>query len=410
MKFKYLIEEVCHTLTSNKSRSGLTILGIVIGIASVVSMISIGEGAKKSIKESVSSLGTNLITITPTETKGFGFSVSGSRGTSQTLKVSDADSILKNIPYISHVDSELSGRYQLIGKGTNSNNSVIGTTSEYLYIRNLSLQAGDFIGDADINKKNKVAVIGYNVKNTIFGEDIDSFSVIGKKLRIGNYDFKVIGVLDEKGGNGFSSQDDMVFIPLSVMQTYLMNAKYISTIVVQVEDEKYMNYVEEEVTRLLLNLHKIKDEDSADFTVTNQLDTISALSSITDIFSGLLGAIAAISLVVAGIGIMNMMLTSVTERTKEIGLRKAIGAKRKDITTQFLLESVVLTFVGGGIGIIFGWGVSLILSNIIGIPSSISIYSIILAFSVSTLIGVAFGYYPANRASKLSPIEALRYE
>jgi len=411
MKPVYFLKEVYFALVANKVRSGLTVLGIVIGIASVISMLAIGQGSKDSIKSSIQSLGANLITVTPGKTRSFGFGVGGGRGTSTTLTSADAAAIKTTVSNVKNMDTELSGRYQLIAKGTNTNTSVMGTTESYTSVRNLEVETGSFITEVDITKMNKVVVIGPTVKTDLFGEDVDNSTVIGQKIRIKNYDFKIIGVTKAKGSDGFNSQDNMVFIPITIAQSYLVGGKtkYVSTVAIQASDEKSMTQIQEDVTALLLERHKIEDSTSADFTVANQTDTVSTMSSITDTFSKLLGAVAAISLIVGGIGIMNMMLTTVTERTREIGLRKAIGAKRRDINNQFLAEAVALTFIGGAIGVILGFIVTFVVVKL-GTAAKVSTSSVFLAFGVSALIGVIFGYYPAQRASKLSPIEALKYE
>ncbi len=412
MKPYYFLKEVYYALVSNKVRSGLTVLGIVIGIASVISMIAIVQGSQNSIKASVESLGSNLIIVTPGQQRGFGFQVSGGRGGAQTLTSADADAISQNVSSIQIMDQELNGRYQLIGKGTNTNTSVMGTTENYPSVRNVQIDQGNFISSADVSNMNKVVVLGATVLTDLFGDGTDPASVIGQTIQIKTLQVKIIGVTKAKGGNGFNNQDDMVYIPLTTAQHYLAGTKtkYISTLAIQAVDEQSMSDIQNQVTQLLLTRHNISDPTAADFTVTNQSDVVSTASSVTGTFTTLLGAVAGISLVVGGIGIMNMMLTTVTERTREIGLRKAIGAKRKDINLQFLAEAVALTFIGGAIGILLGWIVSMIVTKFSGIATQVSLSSVILSFGVSALIGVVFGYYPANRASKLSPIEALKYE
>ncbi|MEZ7820906.1 MAG: ABC transporter permease, partial [Patescibacteria group bacterium] len=266
MKPVYFLKEVYFALIANKVRSGLTVLGIVIGIASVISMIAIGQGSKDSIKSSIQSLGANLITVTPGKTKSFGFGVGGGRGTSTTLTSADAEAIKSNISNIKNMDTELSGRYQLIAKGTNTNTSVMGTTESYTSVRNLEVETGSFITDVDVTKMNKVVVIGPTVKEDLFGEDIDNSNVIGQKIRIKNYDFKIIGITKTKGSDGFNSQDNMVFIPITIAQSYLVGGKtkYVSTIAIQADDEKNMTKIQEDLTTLLLDRHKIEDSTLAD--------------------------------------------------------------------------------------------------------------------------------------------------
>lgn len=407
MDFSDLLYQIYSSLTSNKVRSGLTILGIVIGIGSVISMVSIGQGSQKAIESNIQSLGSNLISVMPGMQRGMGTQISQGRGSAQTLTKEDADAIRKEITLASAVVPEFSGRYQVTAKGTNTNTSVIGTSFDYPAARNLQISEGNFISAQDEKNLSKVAVLGPTTRDDLFGEGANP---IGQQIRIKSVNFKVIGVAAAKGGSGFNNQDDIVFVPLSTAQQFLSGSGSVSSISAQAADQKFMADLQQEVTDLLLFRHNISDPSSADFTVVNQADMIEAASSITRTFTILLGSVAAISLLVGGIGIMNMMLTSVTERTKEIGLRKAIGAKGADINIQFLSEAVVLTFIGGILGIFLGWIISFAISKIGGVATSISVFSIFLAFSVSAFIGIAFGYYPARRASKLNPIEALGYE
>lgn len=407
MKIKDLFEEIWSALLSNKARSGLTILGIVIGIGSVIAMISIGQGSQSSIQSSIQSLGSNLILITPGAQRGVGMQVSQGRGSSQTLKKDDADAISSQIANVKAVSAESSGRYQVTAKGTNTNTSVNGVTSVYSSVRNVEIEYGNFITDQNVKNMSKVAVIGPSVRDDLFGEDAAYTSVIGQNIRIKSMNFTVIGITKEKGGSGFNNQDDVVYIPLTVLQQYMTGGDYVSTIAVQAENDKVMTDVQNNITQLLLTRHNVT---TADFSIMNQADIVATASSITGTFTILLGSVAGISLVVGGIGIMNMMLTTVTERTREIGLRKAIGAKRKDINYQFLGEATMLTFIGGIFGIILGWLASFVANQFFSIATEVSMFSVILSFGVSGAIGIIFGYYPANRASKLNPIEALRYE
>jgi len=391
----------------NKVRSGLTILGIIIGIGSVVAMISIGQGAQGQIQSSIESIGSNLIMVMPGFQMGAGSQVRSSRGSAQTLTQKDANAVSEQVSFVEAVAPEISGRYQITAKGTNTNTSVIGTVASYSQVRNIEIESGSFISDQHVRSLSKVAVLGPTTRDDLFGENSNP---IGQKIRINRIDFTVIGVTQTKGGTGFGSQDDMIFIPLSTAQRFLAGGDYISTISVQAQDSDYMASVQQQVTNLLLTRHNISDPQMADFSVMNQADIVETASSITNTFTVLLAAIAGISLVVGGIGIMNMMLTTVTERTREIGLRKAIGAKNRDISFQFLTEATMLTFIGGIVGVIFGWLISLLIAKFGGITTSVSVFSIVLAFGVSALIGVGFGYYPARRAASLKPIEALRYE
>lgn len=402
-----LLQETLTALSSNKARSGLTILGIIIGISSVIVMIAIGQGAQGTIEESIQSIGSNLLMVMPGAQRGPGYQVSSGRGSARTLTQEDADAIGKEINLVNAVVPEISGRYQVTSRGKNTNTSVIGTTATYPAVKNVEIEEGSFISNQNLRSLAKVAVLGPTARDDLFGEGTNP---IGQKIRIKNIEFKIIGITKTKGGTGFGSQDDMIFIPLISAQRFLAGDSYVTTINVQASDPKYMTDIQQQITDLLLARHNISDPQMADFNVMNQADIIATASSITQTFTILLAAIAGISLIVGGIGIMNMMLTTVTERTKEIGLRKAVGAKKKDINMQFLTEAVALTFFGGTAGVILGWIISFAISYLGVIQTKISISSILLAFGVSAAIGIIFGYYPARRAAELSPIDALRYE
>ncbi len=410
MKFTDTLQETYSALLSNKVRSGLTVLGIVIGIGSVIAMISIGQGAQNSIESNIQALGSNLIIVMPGAQRGVGIQVSSGRGSATTLTNEDATAIEQGVGGVQAVAPDLSSRYQITAKGTNTNTSVDGVTPSYSQVRNITVETGDFISDQNVKSVSRVAVIGPTVRDDLFGEGIDNDSVIGQTIKINKILFTIIGVTKAKGGSGPSSQDDMIFVPLSSAQKLLVGSERLSTISIQAIDQGSMADVQTQVTDLLLQRHNISDPTKADFSIMNQSDIVSSASSITDTLKILLGSIAGISLIVGGIGIMNMMLTTVTERTREIGLRKAIGAKNKDISTQFLTEAIVLTFVGGFLGVLFGWLASLLITKFSSIATQVSSSSILLAFGVSALIGIVFGYYPARRAAGLNPIEALRYE
>ena len=407
MTVQDLFEETYLALLANKARSSLTILGIVIGIASVIAMIAIGQGSQSSIQSSIQSLGSNLVLVMPGTQRGVGTQVSQGRGSAQTLTQGDADAIATEISLAAAVAPELSGRYQVTAKGTNTNTSVMGTNANYTGIRNVEVDLGSFVTEQHVKNKSKVVVLGPTVRDDIFGEDVNP---LGQTIRIKQIEFKVIGVTKAKGGTGFSNQDDMLFVPISTAQQFLSGSDKVSTISVQAQDQKSMEVLQEQITTLLLGRHNIADATAADFSTLNQADIVETASSVANTFTILLGSVAAISLLVGGIGIMNMMLTNVTERTREIGLRKAIGAKRKDISNQFLVEAITLTFIGGLLGILFGWLAALLASQLGGLATKVSGLSILLAFGVSAFIGIAFGYYPAKRAARFNPIDALRFE
>jgi putative ABC transport system permease protein len=408
MKAQDLLQETYTALSANKARSGLTILGIVIGIGSVIAMVSIGQGASGSIQASIQSIGSNLVLVMPGFQRGAGAGpVSAGRGSAQTLKQEDADAIQKEITLAQAVAPEISRRYQITAKGKNTNTQVVGTVASYPQVRNVQIDVGSFISEQNVRSLSKVAVLGPTTRDDLFGE---GSTPIGQTIRINRVDFKIIGITKAKGGSGFTNQDDMVFVPLSTAQRFLAGDTYVTTISVQAEDPNAMTTIQQEITDLLLQRHNISNPQLADFQVLNQQDIVQTASAVTNTMTILLASIAGISLIVGGIGIMNMMLTTVTERTREIGLRKAIGAKRKDISLQFLSEAVMLTFFGGFVGIVLGWVISLLVTQFAGIATQVSLSSIALAFGVSAAIGIIFGYYPARRAASLNPIEALRYE
>ncbi len=407
MKLYDILEETYFALSANKGRSALTILGIVIGISSVIAMLAIGQGAQSSINSSVQAIGSNLIIIMPGAQRGPGMFVSGGRGTAKSLTLDDASAIAAEVSNVKAIAPEVSGRYQVTAKGQNTNTQIIGTVPAYTGVRNVTIDSGSFITDQNNQSSAKVAVIGPTVRDDLFGTGADP---VGQMIKINKMEFKIVGMTKTKGGSGMGSQDDMIFIPISTAQKYLSGNEYVSTISVTAASSETSKTVQADVTQLLLSRHHISDPTLADFSTLNQADIAATASNIAQIFTILLGSVAGISLVVGGIGIMNMMLTNVTERTREIGLRKAIGAKRGDISSQFLSEAVALTFAGGIIGVALGWSVSYGINYFGLIQTSVSLFSILLAFGVAAAIGIVFGYYPAYRAARLNPIEALRFE
>jgi putative ABC transport system permease protein len=400
-----LMRETYGALTANKARSGLTILGIVIGIASVISMVSIGQGVGGQIQSSIEGLGSNLLTVVPGSQQQGRSAVSTGRGSAQTLKMEDADAI-KEIPGVAYVSPEYQRRFQVLAPtGNNTNTTVVGVTADYAPAHNTTVENGAYITDAQTKTMSRVAVLGPSTATDLFGGE----DPIGKVIRINKINFKVVGVLTAKGGMGFNNPDDMIFVPLGTMMKILAGSDYLSTISISVTTKDDMDTVKAEVITAIAAKHKV-DEESADFSVISQADIMSTLNQVTMTFTLFLAAVAGISLLVGGIGIMNMMLTTVTERTREIGLRKAVGAKNRDISRQFLVEAVMLTFVGGIVGVVLGWAASLAIANLASIATTVSPMAVLLAFGVSAAIGIVFGYYPARRAAVLNPIEALRYE
>ena len=410
MKLSDTLEETFLALLSNKARTGLTILGIIIGISSVIVMVSVGQGATLSIQTSIESTGSNLLMITPGATRNLGYSVRSAGGTAKTLTIEDANAIANEISSVKYMTPEVTGRYQVVYKGNNTNTSIMGTSDTYTQVRNLNVDQGLFITSQNVENTSRVAVLGPTVVTNLFGADAVADDAIGQTIKINKMEFKVIGVTKTKGGSGFQNQDDMIYVPYTVSQKYFSGNKYLSEIDLQISSSNLMTSAQNEITSLLLTRHDIADSANADFSIQNQADILSSISSVSQTLTILLGAIAGISLLVGGIGIMNMMLTTVTERTREIGLRKAIGAKAKDITLQFLTEAVVLTFSGGIVGVFLGWIISWGIKYFNFYQTQVSFMSVLLAVVVSAAIGIIFGYYPAKRAAKLNPIEALRYE
>lgn len=407
MKTAELILESFGTLTLNKTRTGLAILGIVIGIGSVIALMSLGKASQQSIQSQIQSLGSNLLTVQPGSTRSGSVMGAAGGGTSLTLDDARAISSSSQITTVQTVSPERSGRVQITTGSSNSNTQVIGVEPAYMDVHKISISSGNFIVQNHVDSMSNVAVIGPTTSTNLFGEGIDP---IGQTLRINGKSFTIIGVTVSKGGTGFQNQDDIVYIPLTVAQKQIFGSNSLSSIAVEAKSADVMTQAQDEIGYLLLGRHNLTDPSKADFSIMSQQDLLNTVSSVTGSFTTLLAGVAAISLLVGGIGIMNIMLVTVTERTREIGLRKALGAKKKTITTQFLIESVILTFTGGIIGVVLGIVTSYIISIVTKSLFVISPGSIFLAFAVSVAIGILFGWYPAKRASSLQPIQALRYE
>ncbi len=407
MKIIDVFEEIYWSLSANKVRSFLTVLGIVIGIGSVIAMVAVGQGASSNIQTSIQSAGSNLVTVSPGAPRGAGTQVSAGRGSAQTLTQADADAIKSSVTLAKATSPETTKRYQVTAKGLNTNTSIIGTVADYLNVHNVQIGEGAFINSQNVESLNKVAVLGPSTRDDLFGV---GGTAVGQTIKINKIEFKVIGVTVAKGGSGFNNPDDTIYVPISTAQHFLAGGTFITSIGIEAVDANSMDSLKQEITNLLLERHKISDATLADFSVLTQADILASASTITNTLTYLLASIAGISLLVGGIGIMNMMLTTVTERTREIGLRKAIGADKSDISMQFLLEAVTLTFTGGVLGVVLGWLLSLAVTKFAGIAGQVSFSAVGLAFGVSALIGIVFGYYPARRAARLNPIDALRYE
>lgn len=407
MKLWDLLLESIGTLTLNKMRTGLAILGIVIGIGSVIALISLGQASQKMIEEQIQSLGSNLLTVSPGAQSSGG--VRGAPGSTTTLTLADANAIEESaeITTITSVSPEVSSRAQVTAGRNNTNTQIYGVTPEYAEVRKVTMSSGYFITQQDVDSMSKVAVLGPTAVEDLFGDNVDP---IGQSIRINGQNLRVIGVTVSKGGTGFMNQDNMVYVPLSLAQKQLFGMNYLSSISMEASSADVMVQAQDQVGYLLLARHKLSDPSEADFSIFSQNDILSTASSATGTFTALLGGIAAISLLVGGIGIMNIMLVTVTERIREIGLRKALGAKRKTIVSQFLIESILLTVTGGIVGMVVGVVASFVLANVLSMPFTVSPSSVLLAVGVSAVIGIVFGWYPAQKAAKLQPIEALRYE
>ncbi|TAH49126.1 MAG: FtsX-like permease family protein [Chloroflexota bacterium] len=397
-------------LTANKLRAGLTMLGIIIGVAAVIALVSIGRGAEKAITEQIESVGTNLLYVRPGATSSGG--VQSAEGSAATLTLEDGEA-LQDIEGIEGVAPEVNSFGQMVAGGINTNARVTGVTPDFTTVRNFNVASGEFISEANITGKSLVVVLGSTVASTLFPDQ----DPIDQTVRINNVPFKVIGVMESKGGTGVQSQDSQVFVPITTAQTRLSNTgrfrggNSISTINIKLADASLGDQVTEEIGNILRERHNVSEDD---FAVTSQEDVLSAATSVTDTLTIFLGGVAAISLFVGGIGIMNIMLVSVTERTREIGIRKAVGAKRRDILMQFLTEATVLSVLGGAIGTAIGWTIASVMGNVsIGsttVTPSVDLSAVLLAVVFSIGVGLFFGSYPAFRASALRPIQALRYE
>lgn len=411
MDFKQLILESFETLTLNKLRTSLAALGIVIGIGSVIALVSLGQATQQQIQNQIESLGANLLTVQPGSQNNGAVRSANAR---ETLTEADAQAIKTSpqVDTIATVSPELQSRGQVTTGRNNTNVQVVGATAAYAQVHKVTIDEGVFITDQDDAAMKKIAVVGPTVASTLFtdGSDRAGRSAVGQSIRINGKSLTIVGVTVSKGGTGFLNQDNIIYVPLSTAQKQLFGQDYLSSIALEAKSSDVMVDAQNQVGYLLLARHKLSDPTEADFSILSQQDILNTASSTTGTFTTLLSGIAAISLLVGGIGIMNIMLVTVTERIREIGLRKALGAKKKVIIAQFLIEAIILTFIGGVIGIGLGILASFLFSTFTGSLFVIAPTSILLAFVVSVGIGILFGWYPARRAANLQPIEALRYE
>jgi putative ABC transport system permease protein len=392
-------------LRRNKMRSTLTALGIIIGVASVITMVAVGNGAQVRITNEVSSLGQNLLMIFAGSRRSGG--VSSGLGSASTMTLADADAIAREVSDVVAVSPEVSTSAQAIANGRNWSTSVMGESPDYLKIRDWKLTSGSMFTDREVRSAAKVAVIGVKTAHELFGP----INPVGQSVRIKNIPFVIIGLLESKGaGMGGQNQDDRILIPYTTAMKRMTGDRYLRSINVQIASPARMDVAQQQISSLLRQRHRLGVGRDDDFNIFNQKEITDTVTSVTDIIKLLLGAIAGLSLVVGGIGVMNIMLVSVTERTREIGIRMAVGAQPSAIKLQFLIEAVTLSLLGGLVGVLFGVGASSLVGVFADFKAIVSVGSILLAFCVSFAVGVFFGYYPARKAAALDPIEALRYE
>lgn len=406
MNISNLLKIAVRALVRNKLRAILTMLGIIIGVASVIAMLAIGEGSKQRIREEMSSMGTNMVMVMPNIMRRGGVSLGSS--SSMVLKYSDVVALRNEATSIAEVSPEVRASGQVIYGNQNTLTTIYGVSEEYLGIRKLSIESGRIFTSNEVRSMAKVCILGQTVVQNLFGEGADP---VGLSIRIKNLPFLVIGTLEDKGESGMGQdQDDLILAPYTTVQRRIAAIDYINGIYASAVSEERSTAAIAEVEEILRRTHKLKEADENDFRVMSQSELIETVSSITDIMTYLLGAIAGISLLVGGIGIMNIMFVSVTERTREIGLRMSIGGRGQDILKQFLVESIILSILGGALGVIFGFLIAKVAGTLMGSPVVITTQSVVLAFAVCFMIGIFFGWYPARKAANLNPIDALRYE
>ena len=406
MNYNNLIKIALKALANNKLRGFLTMLGIIIGVASVIAMLAIGQGSKRSIREQISQMGSNMIMLHPGADRRGG--VRQSASDMQTLKIEDYNTIVHEASYVSAASPTVNASGQAINGANNAPTSLYGVNGDYMTIRKLSVGEGEMFTDQDVKRAAKVCIVGKTVVENLFpnGED-----PLGKTIRFDKIPLKIIGVLTPKGYNSMGQdQDDLIIAPYTTVQKRVLAITYLHGIFLSAVSEELSDKAIDELTAILRQTHKIKPGEEDNFTIRSQEELSSMLSSTTNMMTVLLACIAGISLLVGGIGIMNIMYVSVTERTREIGLRMSIGAKGRHILFQFLIEAVIISVTGGLIGVLLGVGAAAVIKYVLNWPVFVQLYSVVLSFAVCTLTGIFFGWYPAQKASRLDPIEALRYE
>lgn len=406
MNFANLFRIALKALGNNKFRGFLTMLGIIIGVGSVITMLAIGQGSKKSIQAEISEMGSNMIMIHPGEDMRGGVRLSADD--MQTLKVKDFEDIRQECGHVSLVSPSVNSSGQAVYGANNTPTSVYGVNEEFLDIRGYKVQDGDIFSEQDIKTAAKVCLVGKTVIDQLF---TNGENPVGKVIRFGSIPFRIVGVLESKGYNSMGmDQDNLIITPYTTVMKRILAITYLQEIVCSALSEEYTDKAIEEVSSVLRRNHKLKESDDDDFNIRSQQELSSMMTSTSDMMSTLLAAVAGISLLVGGIGIMNIMYVSVTERTKEIGLRMSIGAKGRDILAQFLIEATLISITGGLLGVILGVAASYIVKAVLSYPILIQPWSIVVSFLVCTIIGIFFGWYPARKASNLDPIEAIRYE
>jgi putative ABC transport system permease protein len=406
MKLKNQLKAALRSLSKNKMRTFLTMLGIIIGVASVIAMLAIGQGSKESIQAQISNLGTNLLTVFPSASMTGGVRMEA--GTSVKMTIEDYTAVSKRCPAVMYSTPTVRVSGQLISGSQNWRTSVWGVNPDYFDIRNLEVQSGTIFTAAEDHAATKICVIGQTVAKYLFGEGIDP---VGKQVRINKIPFLITGLLTAKGQNAFGQdQDDIVIAPFTTVQERMMTVTYIQSIMVSATTEKMIPEATDEITQVLKERHHLGQSEDPDFTIRSQADIANAATATSGILTILLASIASISLLVGGIGIMNIMLVSVTERTREIGIRMGVGARGRDVLLQFLIEALMISLIGGILGVGFGILTSEVIASIMKWPVTITLQSILLSFLFSTAIGIFFGWYPARKAASLNPIDALRYE